>query len=166
MALARDDEVGRLEAGRQPGHRRHQVETGQDTSPQGGEAPRQAAGRPGALDGVDVDAEVPPVAVGQGAEAVGQHHDLPGRRALLRPEHRGGVDEARGHVAGHLQLDALQGGAGADDLDGAPPPVGGGRAAAADDDPGGAGVAGAEDEVAHARCVRRHGVVAAGIGDQ
>ena len=86
MALARDDQVGRREAGRQPGHGGHQVETGHEARPQGGEAPGQPAGGPRARDGVDVDAEVPPVAVGQGAEAVGQHTTCSGDAPFCGPK--------------------------------------------------------------------------------
>ena len=76
VALAGDHQVGPGEALGQPGHAGHQVEAGHDAGAEGDEPPGQPPGGPRAGNGVDVHPEVPPVTVGQGAEAIGQKLDL------------------------------------------------------------------------------------------
>ena len=75
----------------------------------GGRQPAgQPAGRPGALEGEHVDAVLVEVHLGQPLEAPPQQLDLRGRGALLRREHRGGVEERHAAVARDHQLDALE----------------------------------------------------------
>ena len=149
-----------------PVTRGHQVESGHDAPPQCGQPPGQAAGGAGAGQGVDRDAELPPVAVGQDSEPVRQPPHLLGGSPLLRSEDGGCLAEQRGDVAGHLQVDAGQGPARADDPHRTPPPVGGGRASTAHDDPAGPGVPGAEEEMAHPGGVGHHRVLSVRVGEQ
>ena len=90
----------------------------------------------------DVDAVLLDVHLGQPLEPAAQQLDLRRRRALLRREHVGGVDEAGADVAGHDELDAPQPGRRVQGPQRAEPAVGRGRAADADEDPPGAGVEG------------------------
>ena len=93
-------------------------------------------------------------------EAPAELHDLRGRGALLRPEDRRRVAEARRDVAGDDELDPPQGGGRAHGLEGAEAAVGRRGAAAADHDAPRAGVAGGQEELAHAGGGGAHRVVA------
>ncbi len=137
-----------------------EVEPGLYARPERDQPARQPAGGTAARHAGHVDARLAPVAVRHLDQAPPEQLDLLGRGALLRPEHRCGVGEARRDVAGDDELDPSQRGRRAHGLVGAEAAVGGGRPAAADDDAASPRVAGGQEELADAGGGGAHRVVA------
>ena len=160
MPFPGDGEVGPLQPARQADQPGHEVEARLDPGAEGGQPAGQPAGRATSRDAGDVDPGLVPVAGGHRHEATAQLHDLRGCGALLRPEHRSGVVETGGDVARDDQLDPPQGGGRAHGLEGTEAAVRRRRAAAADHDAARAGVAGGQEELAHAGGRGAHRVVA------
>ena len=119
----------------------------------------EPARRAGALELEHVDAVLVEVHLGEALEAAAQQLDLRGRGALLRREHRGGVEERHPAVAGDDELDALEPAERVQRPQRGQPAVGGRRAAEADDHPAGAGVERLDDELAGAGGRRRDRIV-------
>ena len=157
---ARSETVGQAdEAG-------DEVEAGLYARPERDQPARQASGGTPARHAGDVDARLAPVAVRHLDQAPPERLDLLRRGALLRPEHRRGIGEARRDVTGHDEVDAGQRGRRAHGLERAEAAVGGGRPAAADDDAASPGVAGGQEELADAGRGGAHRVVAPRAGEE
>ena len=107
-ALAGDHEVGALEALVEADLVGHQVEPAHQLAAGRRQPTAEPAGGAGALEREHVDAVLVEVHLGEPLEATTQQLDLGRRRALLRREHRGRVEERDAAVARHDQLDALQ----------------------------------------------------------
>ena len=136
-ALTGDDEVGALEVLVEGDLVGDDVEPRHQLGPDRGQPAGQPAGRAAALEGLHVDARLLEEHLGEALEATGEQLHLGGRRALLRTEHGGRVDEAGAHVARHHQLDPPQALGRVERLQRAEPAVGGGRAAHPDEHPAG-----------------------------
>ena len=137
-ALAGDHEVGALDGARRGRPRRRRGRSPRTSAPPAAARPPAsppAAPAPSRV--AHVDAVLVEVDLGQPLEAPAEQLDLGGRGALLRGEHRGGVDERRADVARDDQLDAPQPAERMEGPQGAQAAVGRGRAADADDAPGG-----------------------------
>ena len=162
MPLPGDGQVGPLQPAAEADQPRHEVEAGLDPGAEGDQPARQPARSPAARDGRDVDAGLTAVARRDLVEALAELDDLRCRGALLRPEHGGGVAEARCHVAGDDELDPAQGGRRSHGLVRAEAAVGRGGTAAADHNPACPGVAGSQQQLAHAGGGGAHRVVVPG----
>ncbi len=86
-----DDQVRPFQPAGQADQPGHEVESWFDPGAEGDEPAREAAGRTAARDVGDVDARLVPVAGRHRHQALAELLDLRRRRALLRPEHGGGV---------------------------------------------------------------------------
>ena len=174
VAFAGDDEVGVFEAGGQADDPGHEVEARFEAGAEDGQAAAETARGAGARDGGDVDADL---------GAVAPRRSL--RRRALRSATCSGVApfcgpkivaaSRKGVVTSQATTSSTPPGRGRagrrvarqrDRGEGAPAPVGRGRAAAADDDAAGAGVAGGQEQLAHAGRVGVDRFVVLGVGDE
>ena len=127
MTFPGDHELGVLEVVVQVELVGDQVEAGQQPSTECGQRAGDATRSARSLDGVDVDAIVVAVALGELFEPAGQHLDLGRGGSLLRSEHPSRIGEPGRHVAGDEQFDTLEAGRRADRLQRAEAAVGRGR---------------------------------------
>ncbi len=169
-ALAGDDGVGPADRLGQARVLGDQFEPRHQPGAQRGQGAAEPTRRAGAVDGATVDAVALPVAVREAVEPGGELRDLLRRRALLRPEDDGGVEEPRPDVAGDEYLGAavpaVERGVGVEFLDRGEAAVGGRRPAQADDHPAGTPGDRGGDELAGAAGGGPHGVVALGATGQ
>ncbi len=108
VTLARHHQVGAIHAPRQGDEARHEVETRLDPGAQRHEATGQPSRRACTGHARHVDAGLALVARRHLDQAAPESLDLRGCGALLGTEYRGGIEERRGHVARHDQLDPSQ----------------------------------------------------------
>ena len=166
VALAGDDQVGPLHPLGQAHQLGDEVEARLDPRAERDQATGEAPGGAGAGHRRHVDAGLAPVARGDVGQAAPERLHLLGRGALLGPEHRGGIEEGRGHVARHDELDAVQRLGRTHGVERALTAVGRGRPPAADDDAARSRVARRHEELPDARRAGADRVVAVGPRQQ